>query len=147
MYKVGCCRSIVQLYSYLSLASSVASSSAVWNAFNEKESKRHRVKSRLCSAFSHLNVDVHALLSRHLFKTESLSNNVFQLELGLQAVGTSNCQEIQVLRHLDHFGGDQDVSVCHTALILRLAHGGHNCLSDEEKFFLRTPFSNLARRC
>ena len=104
-------------------------------------------KSRLCSAFPHLNVDVHALLPRHLFKTESLSNNVFQLELGLQAVGASHCQVIQVLRHLDHFGGDQDVSVRHTALILRLAHGGHNCLSDEEKFFLRTPFSNLARRC
>ena len=104
-------------------------------------------KSRLCSEFPHLNVDVHALLPRHLFKTESLSNNVFQLELGLQAVGASHCQVIQVLRHLDHFGGDQDVSVRHTALILRLAHGGHNCLSDEEKFFLRTPFSNLARRC
>ena len=40
-----------------------------------------------------------------------------------------------MLRHLDHFGGDQNVSVRHTALILRLAHGGHNCLSDEEKFF------------
>ena len=92
-------------------------------------------KSRLCSEFPHLNVDVHALLPRHLFKTESLSNNVFQLELGLQAVGASHCQVIQVLRHLDHFGGDQDVSVRHTALILRLAHGGHNCLSDKEKFF------------
>ena len=31
-------------------------------------------------------------------------------------------------RHLDDFGRDEDVGVCHAALVLRLAHRRHNCL-------------------
>ena len=92
------------------------------------------------------------LMSMHCFLGTSPRQRVSRttssnLNLAWWAIGASHCQVIQVLRHLDHFGGDQNVSVRHTALILRLAHGGHNCLLDEEKFFLRTPFSNLARRC
>ena len=80
---------VLNLLFHLSLASSVASSSAVWKACKalseEKLAIDKEFKSRLCSSsvVPHLNVDVHALFPGNFVKAQRLPDNVLQLELGL----------------------------------------------------------------
>ena len=73
--------------SHLSRASSVARSSAVWKACKalcgDKIARRRMSKVVFVAALPHLNVDVHALFPGNLFKAQRLSDNIFQLELGL----------------------------------------------------------------
>ena len=73
---------------HLSRASSVARSSAVWKACKalcgaKKFSDTKNSKVVFVAALPHLNVDVHALFPGNLFKAQRLSDDIFQLELGL----------------------------------------------------------------
>ena len=124
---------VFNFLSHLSRASSVASSSAVWKACKalcgDKLARRRMSKVVFVAAFPYLNVDVHALFPGNLLQAQSLSDDIFQLELGL----VSRKDAILLwnewkLDHLDHFGRDEDVSVRHAALVLRLAHGRDNRL-------------------
>ena len=72
---------------HLSLASSLASSSAVWKACKALSGEKFRPtrnsKVVFVAALPHLNVDVHALSPGNLVKAQRLSDHILQLELGL----------------------------------------------------------------